>query len=240
MRKWEGNIKGKLWLEPPWAVAFLVLVALVLLQCLVDLSPALWLALRFDRAAFASGAWWQVLTAQGVHFGWMHALFNGLGFALLIVVFYGWVAVPMQWIALLGGLVGVAFAVVLDPQCAVYAGASGALHGYWAGGALALCLHSVRQRNQSVTPYLPGLLGLLMLAALALKLVWQHVGGDRGAVAALGLPDGVAVYASAHYFGAIGGAAAALGVVLLRALVQRGGAVPAQTHSAEAEYEQQG
>ena len=59
---------------------------------------------QFDRVAFDGGAWWQVLTAQWVHWGWMHATANALGAVVLLLAFRGLVDGRLQWAALPGGV----------------------------------------------------------------------------------------------------------------------------------------
>ncbi len=154
---------------------------------------------QFDRVAYDGGAWWQVLTAQWVHFGWMHAAVNLVGAGVLMLAFRGLVQGQVQWAALLGGYVGVAVVLVLDTSCAYYAGASGALHGLLAGSALGLLLGvpqhlaASRARSRSV--------GVLLLIGLAVKLAQQRWNGDPSERGWLG----IATYFPAHEAGAVGG-----------------------------------
>lgn len=142
----------------------------------------------FVRTEFAAGAWWQLVSAQWVHMSWLHAGVNLLGLLVLLVAFHGLVPARLQAVALVGGHMGVAAVLVLDTHCAYYAGASGALHGLLAGCALCLALCD-RQ------------LGWVMLAGLALKLVWQHTTADAATTGWLG----IATYYPAHTAGALGG-----------------------------------
>lgn len=154
---------------------------------------------QFDRVAYDSGAWWLVLTAQWVHFGWIHAGANVLAAVVLLWAFRGLVEGRVQWAALLGGYVGVAVVLVLDTSCAYYAGASGALHGLLAGSALGLLLSAThhhampRTRSRSV--------GALLLVGLVAKLTLQRWTGDPLAPGWLG----IATYYPAHEAGAVGG-----------------------------------
>lgn len=154
---------------------------------------------QFDRVAYDSGAWWLVLTAQWVHFGWLHAGANVLAAVVLLLAFRGLVQGCVQWAALLGGYVGVAVVLVLDTSCAYYAGASGALHGLLAGSALGLLLgapqHSATSRARSRR------VGVLLLIVLAVKLALQRWSGDPLAPGWLG----IATYYPAHEAGAVGG-----------------------------------
>lgn len=171
---------------------------------------------QFDRVAFDSGAWWQVLTAQWVHWGCMHAAANALGAVVVVLAFRGLVEGRLQWAALLGGYVGVALVLVLDTGCAYYAGASGALHGLLAGSGLGLLLgaphHATsRARSRGV--------GALLLLGLAVKLALQRWNGDPLATLWLG----IATYYPAHEAGALGGL---LSVLLVHTFLRRHPAQP--------------
>lgn len=163
---------------------------------------------RFVRPAYAAGAWWQLFTAQWVHLGTVHAVANALGMVVLLRAFQGLVSGRLQLLALLGGYAGVAVVLALDPHCAVYAGASGALHGLLAGSACALLvapprLPMTRQRMH--------LLGCCVLLGLAAKLLVQHFDTSPTAAGWLGF----ATYYPAHEAGALGGLLSVLGVALL-------------------------
>lgn len=184
-----------------WACAFAVWTAVA--QMLSDQTGG-W---QFDRAHFDAGAWWQLLTAQWVHFGFSHAALNVIGMGLMLQAFQGVVHPRVQWAALLGGYLGVACVVALDPVCAYYAGASGALHGLWAGAAVALLVVRPPAEHR-----LNGgrILGLLLLMALWAKL------GLQGGASQWGVPDFsmpawsiIPVYHPAHGAGALGGGVAA-------------------------------
>ena len=168
---------------------------------------------QFERHAYAAGAWWQLLTAQWVHWSNLHAAVNAMGFAVLLLAFQHLVAGRVQALALLGGYVGVALAIAWDANCARYAGVSGALHGLLAGSALALLLLPAlepvagqRARNQW--------LGGIVLLGLAIKLALQHGGANPSSPGWLGF----ATYYPAHEAGAAGGLVA---VLLLCALQWR-------------------
>lgn len=159
---------------------------------------------QFDRVAYDGGAWWQVLTAQWVHWGWMHAAVNALGAVVLLLAFRGLVEGRLQWAALLGGYVGVAVVLVLDTGCAYYAGASGALHGLLAGSALGMLLGTP---HRHATPHARSRgVGAVLLVGLAVKLALQRWIGDPSAPGWLG----IATYYPAHEAGAVGGLLAVL------------------------------
>lgn len=170
----------------------------------------------FDRAAFDQGAWWQLLTAQWVHFGWQHAAMNALAATVILLAFRGLVTGRVQWMALLGGIAGVALALVLDTACLYYAGASGALHGLLAGCGLGLLLNAPHRAASLHTAARPlasaRTLGGMVLMGLAIKLLLQRWMGDASAPGWLGMPT----YYPAHEAGALGGL---LTVLLLKVVV---------------------
>ena len=165
---------------------------------------AQWLSLAhggwvFVRAAYTTGAWWQLVTAQWVHFGYTHAVVNVVAMGVVLLVYHGWVGGRLQCLALLGGYIGVAAVLALDPNCAVYAGASGALHGLFAGSALSLLLGSSllpsgQRRRGRIFAY-------ALLVGLAAKLLAQHLGVTPSGLGGLGF----ATYYPAHEAGAAGG-----------------------------------
>jgi len=161
----------------------------------------------FVRTDYLAGAWWQLFTAQWVHFTFTHAALNVVSLALMLAAFSRLVDARTQWVALLGGVIGVAGVLALDPDCAYYAGASGALHGFLAGNAVGLCMaHSMRWQGA----HRIRLLGLALLMGLSVKLWVQHGRADQ-------LPAGdIPTYYPAHEAGAAGGALAVLMYLALR------------------------
>jgi rhomboid family GlyGly-CTERM serine protease len=166
---------------------------------------------QFERNAYAGGAWWQLLTAQWVHMGTLHATANALGFAVLVLAFQHLIAGRIQALALLGGYAGVAMVVALDANCARYAGASGALHGLLAGSALALLMMS-GPRPAAVSNARMQCLGGLVLVGLAIKLAMQHGGATSASTGWLGF----AIYYPAHEAGAAGGLVVVLSMRVLQ------------------------
>jgi membrane associated rhomboid family serine protease len=162
----------------------------------------------FVRSDYLRGAWWQLLTAQCVHFGYLHAVVNAAAMLVVLLVYETWVAGRVQCVALLGGYSGVAVALALDPHCTAYAGASGALHGLFAGCALGLFFSThatvagLRRHHRRVA-------SVLLLAGLGVKLLVQHLSATASEPGWLGF----ATYYPAHEAGALGGC---LAVLLLR------------------------
>ncbi len=197
------SVRHSLWTGAGlWSLVFVVLT--LGLQWLPGAAEQL----QFVRPTYAAGAWWQLLTAQWVHMGSLHAVANALGMVVLLRAFQGLVSGRLQVLALLGGYAGVAVVLALDPHCTVYAGASGALHGLLAGSAGALLfapprLPMTRQRMH--------LLGCCVLLGLAAKLLVQHFGASPTASGWLGF----ATYYPAHEAGAVGGLLAVVCAALL-------------------------
>ena len=145
-----------------------------------------------------------MVTSQWVHFNFLHAAVNAVAMALMLVTFERLVDARIQLVALVGGYVGVALVVALDSTCSYYAGASGALHGFFAGNVVAFLLaerHPVGERSQLLR-----LGAVVLLAGLIAKLMVQSVSEDSSAVSWLGFTT----YHPAHQAGAAGGAVAVL------------------------------
>lgn len=170
------------------------LAALAPLLLALQLWPGGAAALRFERARFVQGAWWELLSSQFVHLSLSHALANAAALLLIAWLLHPLLGSAMQSGLLAGALVGVALLLVIDADCAYYAGFSGALHG-WLGGALA----SQRGPVGRSAPWRWGLLGLLLLKVgleLAgwLPSAWNfpvyypsHAAGLAGGLCAAGL-----------------------------------------------------
>jgi rhomboid family GlyGly-CTERM serine protease len=164
---------------------------------------------QWQRSEFMAGAWWQLITSQWVHFNVPHAAMNVAAMVLMLFAFDRLVERSIQLAALSGGYAGVAMALVSDASCDYYAGASGALHGFLAGSALALVV--CHQPNNKGARIQPRNLGLVVVLALVLKLLSQHASDGPPALNWLGFTT----YPLAHEAGS---AAGMLAVALLLAL----------------------
>lgn len=169
----------------------------LLAACLVLLLPALGgdaarLALRYDRAALASGELWRLLSAHWVHLSFRHALVNVVGLALLWALFARDYS-PRQWLLItLAAIVAIDAGLWLwDSTIEWYVGSSGVLHGYLAAGTLA----HLRRREPD---------GWILAALLAGKLAYEHLVGP------MPFSGSASVVVDAHLFGVAGGSAAAL------------------------------
>jgi rhomboid family GlyGly-CTERM serine protease len=172
--------------------------AALLIACAAFLLPEAFgdagrMALRYERAAIASGQWWRLATAHFVHLNILHAALNAGGLALMWALFMRDYR-PGQWAVIL-----IASIVTVDaglwfqqPNISWYVGASGMLHGAMAAGTWA----HLRQRSFD---------GWILAMFLVGKLAYEHLSGATPLSAPIG-----PVVTAAHLYGALGGFAAAL------------------------------
>lgn len=201
MRRASRLIRSEISL--PWFA--LVFVALILGLQMWPASTAL---LGFSRAAYESGAWWQLLTSQWVHLSSLHTAVNAIALLLIASACSRFVRTRDQIVGLAGGCIGVALVLAFDPDCAYYAGASGALHGLLAGNALHMLWGrektdwpSQAQAASGRSSALARGLAFVILGGLALKLWLQGRAQALAGEGWLGLP----VYHPAHEAGMAGG-----------------------------------
>lgn len=173
------------------------------LFCLGGLfAEALMPLLRYDRPALANHEWWRLVSAHLVHFDLKHGVLNAAALVLTGWIVGSRVAIA-EWLLLsAGSLIAVDVGLYwLSPDVGWYVGASGLLHGLFAGGALVL---AVRERDVT---------GGIMLLLLAGKLAYEHLSGGTSL-----FMDGAgfAVVTEAHLYGAMGGLATALGILAVR------------------------
>jgi len=163
--------------------------------CIVLQAAGLAPELRWQRSLIEAGQWWRVLTGSLVHLGWSHLAMDLAGLALIWALF-GPLLSAWQWtVAFVTSALAVGLGLYLfEPQLAWYVGLSGALHGLFVAALPA----QFRKH--------PGE-GLVLLAAVAGKLAWEHLFGPLPGSAELA---GGAVVTQAHLAGAVGGLVYAL------------------------------
>ena len=205
-----------------WTPPALIFVAVTLgVQLMPGLSD-LW---RFSRPAFEAGAWWQLVTSQWVHVSMPHAVVNAAAMVLMLLAFDQLVGWRIQAVSLLGGYLGVAITIAVDPGCISYAGVSGALHGLLAGNALGVLVGPSNQarataaRKDSMSWHRVAIraLVLVVLLILAVKLWLQQATSAEAPVGWLGF----VTYYPAHEAGTVGGLVAALLAKVLFPLHER-------------------
>ncbi len=150
---------------------------------------------RYERLQVAAGQWWRLLTSHLTHLDARHALLNMAGLAMLWALFARSYS-PRQWLVALVLCVLTIDAGfwLLSPELAWYVGASALLHGVFACGCVAL----IRSGDR---------LGIVALAVLIGKLLWEHYSGP------LPFMGDQPVVTISHAYGAAGGILAG---VLLR------------------------
>lgn len=175
---------------------------------------------RYERTDLLVGGAWRIFTSHLVHLNGMHLLFNLAGLFLLCELL--WLDLPLRHGA---GLLTASAAGVsallwwLQPELAWYAGMSGALHGLWAGCALAACWPAQRSPLMTRAADAPGSatsaahlhwlrwplpqrVGAAGISLLALKLMSEYYFGVSARTEqAIGGP----VIAVAHLYGAMSG-----------------------------------
>ena len=175
-----------------WALpATITLIATVIL--LIGDEAAL--ALRYDRAAIASGAYLRLISGHFVHLGTAHFLLNIAG--LLLV----WYLVGAAFSYVRWGLIIASSIAVMDlgfwflmPELDWYVGLSGLLHGLLAAGITAIW------RSRRIEAII---IAVLVLAKLGHEALIGPLPGSEGTA-------GGDVVTEAHLFGALGGFAAGL------------------------------
>jgi rhomboid family GlyGly-CTERM serine protease len=174
-------------------LAALALVV-VLLASATLAGPPVVAALRYERAAVAAGEWWRLLGCHLVHFDARHLALNLAGLGLLWWLYVA-DARPWQWlfVALAAALAVGAGLYLLAPAVRWYLGLSGVLHGLWAAAVV-----FARRRWR--------LEALVSGALLAAKLAAEQIFGPLSGALESALP----VITVAHFYGAVGGAVAAL------------------------------
>lgn len=152
--------------------------------------------LQYDRTAIAAGQWWRLLTAHFVHLSWRHAVLDLAGLVLLWFLFardldpWAWAAVTLAAAAAIDcGL------WLRDPQVTWYLGLSGVLHGVLAAAAF------VRLRRRDLE-------GWILAGLLLAKLAYEQIHG------AMPFAGDMPVIVDAHLYGALGGLAAAIALVV--------------------------
>lgn len=153
-------------------------------------APGINELLAYDRYALQGWETWRIITGNLLHTNGYHLLLNLAGLALLYLLHAEYYQ-PLRFVKMfiwccVGTTLGIYW---LSPQLIWYVGLSGALHGMFVWGA---CL-DIRQRM---------LTGWLLLAGVAVKVVYEQLAGSSASVARL-IEANVAI--DAHLYGAASG-----------------------------------
>lgn len=170
----------------------LFIVALCILIVLITATGEIGLnTLGLFAPAVDNGEFWRVLTANLVHFGWIHSGMNISALVLCGYVFFNQYPLRNFLSLLTISFLSVGLGIYLfNPQYMPYAGLSGAIHGLIAAGLL-------------ITKEYPAWLrlgaGILLLGKLVHENIRYFESADLQHL--IGAP----VAAEAHVYGAIGG-----------------------------------
>ena len=176
----------------PWSLPLFLSLMSLLAMSLGTRGEAL---LRYQREGVLDGQWWRLFSAHFLHLGWGHLALNLMGL-WLVWLLVGRVLEAVEWwmsaaLCALSVTVGLMW---FDPQLHWYVGLSGLLHGLLVTGAVAGWRRGLHD-------------GPLLVAAVAVKLLWEHFSGPMPGSEAWA---GGHVVVDAHLFGALGGVLAAV------------------------------
>lgn len=159
--------------------------------------------LRYDRFAIAGGEVWRLVTGHFVHLGVAHLAVNVAGLAL-VALLVGRHLSLRAWGAtlLVCSIVASAGLLWLSPNVRWYVGLSGVLHGLLVAGAA----HAARRGPERT-------FNAVVLAIVGAKLGWEQFVGALPGTSRLA---GGSVIVDAHLFGAVGGLAVAVVLLVLR------------------------
>lgn len=182
-----------------WITPLAVVALILLLQVAVDDPVG---TLRYEREAIADGQWWRLASGHFVHADWSHLFWNLFGVGLVWFLFARDYR-PAQWFAIMtSALLAIDLGLaLLEPQIAWYVGFSGVLHGCIAAGLIAW----LRSERDALT--------IVVAIGFLAKLAWEHWAGPLPLTAT---SMSVPVVHEAHSYGALGGAACALGMAYAR------------------------
>jgi len=158
---------------------------------LTALENPLFPLLSLEPTYVSGGEFWRLLTANLVHFGWLHTLMNAAALLLCALAFF--MDYPLKKFSLLmfWCCAGVGIGIyVLNPEYSPYAGLSGAIHGLIVAGLLQTRAYPIWIR-------------VLALGLVTAKLVQENSVGYQASDLQALLPVAVAV--ESHLYGAIAG-----------------------------------
>lgn len=147
--------------------------------------------LSLEPTRVSAGEFWRLLTANLVHFGWMHTLMNAAALLLCALAFFTDYSLKKFSLLLLWCCVGVGVGIYsFNPEYSPYAGLSGAIHGLIVAGLLQARVYPIWIRVAA--------LGLVLA-----KLVQENSADYQATDLQALLPVAVAV--ESHLYGAIAG-----------------------------------
>lgn len=147
--------------------------------------------LSLDPAKVSTGEYWRLLTANLVHFGWLHTLMNAVALLLCVLAFFTEYSLKKFSLLLLWccAIVGIGI-YCFNPEYSPYAGLSGAIHGLIVAGLLQTRAYPIWIR-------------VVALGLVIAKLVQENSADYEATDLQALLPVTVAV--ESHLYGAVAG-----------------------------------
>jgi len=159
--------------------------------CLTAFEKPLFALLSLDAAKIANGEYWRLLTANIVHFGWVHTLMNVAALLLCALAFFTEYSLKKFSLLLLWCCMAVGIGIyTFNPEYSPYAGLSGALHGLIVAGVLQ-------------TRAYPLWIRVIALGLVVAKLIQENSAGYTATDLQELIPVAVAI--ESHAYGAIAG-----------------------------------
>lgn len=178
----------------------MILCSLMLL--LTAFENPLFTLLSLNPNQVSTGEYWRILTANFVHFGWAHTLMNVAALLLCTLALLSEISLTKYLCLFLLCCLSVGLGIYwLNPQYHPYAGLSGAIHGLVFAGLI----------QTRAYPWWIKIGGLLLAIG---KLVQENLPGYVATDLQQLIPAAVAV--ESHVYGAMAGAAFALGDELIQ------------------------
>lgn len=183
----------------------LILSAIML--CLTALENPLFPLLSLEPTKVSAGEFWRLLTANLVHFGWVHTLMNAAALLLCTLAFFMEFSLRKFSLLFLWCCACVGVGIYLfNPEYSPYAGLSGAIHGLIVTGLL-------------LTRAYPIWIRVVALGLVIAKLVQENSAGYEATDLQALLPVAVAV--ESHLYGAVAGLVFAVIAWLLQRLKRK-------------------
>lgn len=158
---------------------------------LTALENPLFPLLSLEATKVSTGEYWRLLTANLVHFGWIHTLMNAAALLLCVLAFFTEYSLKKFSLLLLWCCASVGMGIYcFNPEYSPYAGLSGAIHGLIVAGLLQTRVYPLWVR-------------VIALGLVATKLIQENSAGYEATDLQALLPVAVAV--ESHLYGAIAG-----------------------------------
>lgn len=169
----------------------LCLILSAIMLCLTAFETPLFPLLSLEPTKVSTGELWRLLTANLVHFGWLHTLMNAAALLLCALAFFTEYSLKKFSLLLLWccACVGVGI-YCFNPEYSPYAGLSGAIHGLIVAGLLLSRAYPVWIR-------------VIALGLVVAKLVQENSADYEATDLQALLPVAVAV--ESHLYGAVAG-----------------------------------